>query len=465
MFSANTYVERREKLKEQVGSGVILLLGNEDSSMNYKDNIYPFRQDSTFLYFFGLNQPRLAAIIDINEGEEIIFGDELTIDDVIWTGPQTSIADQAVQVGVSNTQPFHKISSFINKYRGQHRNIHYLPPYRPENQMKLRSMLEIQLDSIPEHFSRTLVNAVVQQRAIKSEEELEEMEKAVNTTLKMHMTAMYMAKAGMMEADLAGMVKGVAVGGGGKLSYPVILTVNGQTLHNHHYHNELKSGQMVLGDFGAETSMCYAGDITRTFPVDQSFTTRQKEIYNIVLKAEMDCIEALKPGVAYRDVHLQAAKILTQGLKDLGIMKGDVDEAVAEGAHALFFPHGLGHMIGLDVHDMEDLGEDNVGYDDKIKRSSQFGMRSLRLGRELKEGFVLTVEPGIYFIPELIDRWRAENKFTQFLNYDKIETYKDFSGIRIEDDVAITNNGYRILGNPIPKTIEEVEAVRQGQGG
>jgi len=269
----------------------------------------------------------------------------------------------------------------------------------------------------------------------------------------------------MREADLAGMVQGVAVAGGGMVSYPVILTINGQTLHNHHHHNELKSGQLVLGDFGAETSMCYAGDITRTFPVDKKFTTKQKEIYNIVLKAETECIESLKPGVAYRDVHLHAAKIITNGLKDLGIMKGDTDEAVAAGAHALFFPHGLGHMIGLDVHDMEDLGEDFVGYDDKIKRNSQFGLKYLRLGKELKKGNVLTVEPGIYFIPELIDQWRSEKKFTDFLNYQKIESYKDFSGVRIEDDVAITKDGHQILGNPIPKTIEEVETVREGQPG
>ncbi len=465
MFSTKTYVERRKILKEQVGSGVILLLGNEESSMNYKGNIYPFRQDSSFLYFFGLNQPMLAAIIDIDENEEIIFGDELTLDDIIWTGPQTSISDQASQVGIANTQPFSKLSKLINKVKGQHRNVHYLPPYRPENQIKLSSLLDIPLDIIPEHYSKTLVNAVVQQRSIKSQEELDEMEDAVNTTLNMHMTAMYMAKAGMREADLAGMVQGVAVAGGGMLSYPVILTINGQTLHNHHHHNELKSGQLVLGDFGAETSMCYAGDITRTFPVDKKFTTKQKEIYNIVLKAETECIEALKPGVAYRDVHLQAAKIITNGLKDLGIMKGDTDEAVAAGAHALFFPHGLGHMIGLDVHDMEDLGEDFVGYDNKIKRSSQFGLKYLRLGKELKKGNVLTVEPGIYFIPELIDQWRSEKKFTEFLNYQKIESYKDFSGVRIEDDVAITKNGYQILGNPIPKTIEEVETVREGHPG
>lgn len=462
MFSTNTYVERRKKLKEQVGSGVILLLGNEDSSMNYEGNTYPFRQDSTFLYFFGLNQPKLAAVIDIDEQEEIIFGDELTMDDIIWTGPQASIADLANRVGVSKNQPANKLTSFISKVRGQHRNIHYLPPYRPENQMKLQFLLEISLKNIPEHYSKTLVNAVIQQRSVKSDEELEEMEKAVNTTLKMHMTAMYMAKKGMREADLAGMVQGVAIGGGGNLSYPVILTINGQTLHNHHYHNELKSGQLILGDFGAETDRCYAGDITRTFPVDKKFTTRQKEIYNIVLETEMRSIESLKPGIAYRDVHLQAAKIIAEGLKDLSLMKGNTDEAVAAGAHALFFPHGLGHMIGLDVHDMENLGEDLVGYDDKIKRSSQFGLRSLRLGKELKEGFVLTVEPGIYFIPELIDRWHAENKFADFLNYKKIETYKNFSGIRVEDDVAIVKGGHRILGNPIPKTIEEVEAVREG---
>ena len=430
--------------------------------MNYTDNTYHFRQDSSFLYFFGLDQPHLATIIDIDNNQEIIFGNELTLDDIIWTGPQISIAELAHQVGIDKTEPYDHIEKYLKKSKAQ--KIHYLPPYRAVNKIKLSQWLDIPVNSIAQKVSTDLIKGVIHLRSKKSEAELEEMEKAVNTTAQMHLTAMYMAKEGLRESDLAGMVQGVAVGAGGNLSYPVILTVNGQTLHNHHHYNALKKGQLILGDFGAETAMHYAGDITRTFPVDLKFTKKQKDIYNIVLEAELIAIEALKPGIPYRDIHLMAAKVITEGLKSLGLMKGDTDAAVAEGAHALFFPHGLGHMIGLDVHDMEDLGEDLVGYTDTLKRSKQFGLRSLRLGRELEEGFVLTVEPGIYFIPELIDRWRSENKFKDFLNYNKIEAYKGFSGVRIEDNCVITTDGYEVLGNPIAKTIEEVEYVRSGQG-
>jgi Xaa-Pro aminopeptidase len=287
------------------------------------------------------------------------------------------------------------------------------------------------------------------------------MEKAVTISGQMHIAAMRGAMVGIKEAQLAGIVEGIAIGAGGDLAYPAILTVNGQTLHNHYHGNTLQSGQLILGDFGAETAMHYAGDITRTFPVDKQFTEQQKHIYQLVLQAEMAAIEALKPGVPYRDIHLMAARIMADGLKDLGLMKGDMEAAVAEGAHALFFPHGLGHMLGLDVHDMEDLGEDYVGYTDQIKRSEQFGLRSLRLGRELEAGFVLTVEPGLYFIPELIDQWQAAGKHKDFINYDKVADYRDFSGVRIEDNVLITEDGYRVLGEPIPKTVAEVEALRR----
>ncbi|HQU58661.1 MAG TPA: M24B family metallopeptidase, partial [Saprospiraceae bacterium] len=344
--------------------------------------------------------------------------------------------------------------------RKKGRSIHFLPPYRGENMIQLSQWLGIPASELRQQASEELVKAVVSLVSIKGPEEVAEMEKAVNITRAMHLAAMRAARPGIKEAQLAGIVEGIALGAGGQLSYPAILTVNGQTLHNHYHGNVLKSGQLVLGDFGAETSTHYAGDITRTFPVDKTFTTKQKEIYNLVLDTEVSCIEACKPGIRYLDVHLMAARKMAGGLKDLGLMKGDTEEAVQQGAHALFFPHGLGHMLGMDVHDMEGLGEDLVGYDGELQRSTQFGLKSLRLARALQPGFVLTVEPGIYFIPELIGLWQKEGRFKEFINYKKVNEYLDFSGVRIEDNVLITEDGHRILGERIAKTVEEVEEER-----
>lgn len=460
MFPTKTYIKRRQQLIKKVNSGLILLMGNEESSMNYTDNHYHFRQDSNFLYFLGLDMPSLTGIIDIDNNQTILFGNELTIDDIIWTGPQPSLKELAAQVGVKTVKPTNDIASYLKKAKKSGRQIHFLPPYRPENKLKLSDWLGIQVKGLCSLVSIPLVKAVIDLASIKSAEEVAEMEKAVNITRKMHIGAMIYAQAGMTEAEVTGKVHGIAVSGGGNLAYPIILTVNGQTLHNHSHSNILKKGQLVLGDFGAETAMHYAGDITRTFPVSKKFTTQQKEIYQIVLDANMACIKASKPGVLYKDVHLQAARIKVEGLKALGIMKGDTEAAVKAGAHALFFPHGLGHMIGMDVHDMEDLGEDLVGYDDTVKRSDQFGLAYLRLGKALQTGFVITVEPGLYFIPELIDKWQGEKKFTDFINYNKLDAYRNFGGIRIEDDVLITKKSQRVLGNHIPKTIKEVENLR-----
>lgn len=460
MFPTKTYIKRRQQLIKKVNSGLILLMGNEESSMNYTDNHYHFRQDSNFLYFLGLDMPSLTGIIDIDNNETILFGNELTIDDIIWTGPQTFLKELAAQVGVKTVKPTNTIASHLKKAKKSGRQIHFLPPYRSENKLKLSDWLGIQVRGLCSLVSIPLVKAVIDLASIKSAEEVAEMEKAVNITRKMHIGAMIYAQAGMTEAEVTGKVHGIAVSGGGNLSYPIILTVNGQTLHNHSHSNILKKGQLVLGDFGAETAMHYAGDITRTFPVSKKFTTQQKEIYQIVLNANMACIKASKPGVLYKDVHLEAARIKVEGLKALGIMKGDTEAAVKAGAHALFFPHGLGHMIGLDVHDMEDLGEDLVGYDETVKRSDQFGLAYLRLGKALQTGFVITVEPGLYFIPELIDKWKTEKKFTDFINYNKLDAYRSFGGIRIEDDVLITKKSQRVLGNHIPKTIKEVENLR-----
>ena len=428
--------------------------------MNYADNTYRFRQDSSFLYFFGLDQEDLCAIIDLEEGKDILFGDELSVEYVVWMGAQKSIKDKAAEVGVGDTRPREKMQDYVRAAMKAGRKIHLLPPYRNANKIYLSELLETSLQGLEDYVSNAFVDGVIALRLIKDKEEIAEMEKALVTTRKMHLAAMEHARPGLREYDLTAQVHAQALAGGGDLAYPIILTVDGQTLHNHYHGNELKSGDMVLGDFGAETAMHYAGDITRTFPVDGVFTEKQKEIYEIVLKAEKDVIAALKPGVKYLDMHLYAARIILDGLKVLGLVIGDVDAAIAAGAYGLFFPHGLGHMIGLDVHDMEDLGENSVGYREGLERSHLFGLRSLRLAKELEEGHVITVEPGIYFIPELIAQWEEEGRFADFINYEKVKDYLDFSGIRIEDNCLIEASGARVLGPYIPKEVSEIEEIR-----
>ncbi len=460
MFSANTYQSRRDRLKKDLKSGLLLFLGNNEVGMNYAGNTYHFRQDSNFLYFFGIDKPGLAAAIDIESGREILFGDELSMEDIVWTGAMPSLKDLAGQVGVREVLPFRRLLPFVKRARKDGQAVHFLPPYRHDNMLWLKDALNISAPKQKGAASEAFIRAVVAQRAHKTAEEIVEMERAVNISGAMHVAAMKAAREGMIEAELAGLVEGIAVGGGGHLSYGIILSVYGQILHNHYHGNTLRKGQLVLGDFGAETAMHYAGDITRTFPVTSKFTTKQREIYEIVLDAEVSAIQSLRPGLTYQSVHLATARRMAEGLKAIGLMQGDLDEAVAQGAHALFFPHGLGHMMGLDVHDMEDLGEKYVGYSDGVQRSTQFGTAYLRLARELEPGFVLTVEPGIYFIPELIDQWRRKKKFTEFINYPALKKYRDFGGIRVEDNVLITDTGHRVLGEPIPKTVEEVERLR-----
>ncbi|GAB5554526.1 MAG: aminopeptidase P family protein [Saprospiraceae bacterium] len=462
MFAPNIYAQRRQQLIENIDSGLILLLGNELSPMNCEDNTYAFRQDSSFLYYAGIDLHHLAIIIDVDQGDTTLFGVDLTVEGVVWTGPQPTMREYADRSGIELSADYGQLSKVLQKANAQGRKVHFLPPYRPENKILLHQLLNIPINNLQESVSVELIKAIVAQRSVKSNEEIIEMEKAVNITADMHVAAMRAARLGIKEAELAGMVEGMAISSGGQLAYPVILTVNGQTLHNHYHGNTLTSGKMVLGDFGASSSMHYAGDITRTFPVDKKFTQQQREIYNIVLAAENEVIDALKPGVSYYEMHEKSATIITEGLKELGLMRGNTQEAVRAGAHALFFPHGLGHMIGLDVHDMEDIGEDYVGYDKTIQRNPLFGFKSLRLGRKLEPGFVITVEPGIYFIPELITMWESENKHANFINYPALGQYLDFGGIRIEDNVMITQDSHRVLGTPIPKTITEVENIRAG---
>jgi len=391
-----------------------------------------------------------------------VFGDDLTIDDIIWMGPQPALKDRCEKVGVSQSAPLEKLADTLIEGLRQGRQIHFLPQYRADNLLKIEKLLGLRPDEVQQRVSEKLIKAVVVQRSIKSEEEIRQIETALDISCEMQTTAMKMSKPGVYEMEVAGAMEGIAVSRGSRLSFPPIFSVHGETLHNRCHGNMMKDGDIAVNDSGAESALHYASDITRTIPVSGRFSQKQKEIYAIVLDAQDRAIEAIKPGIEFREVHRLACCILASGLQDLGLMKGDVEAAVQAGAHTLFFQCGLGHMLGLDVHDMEALGEDYVGYTETIKRNPEFGWRSLRLGRAVEPGFVVTVEPGLYFIPELIDRYRTEQKYSQYINYDTVEKYRDFGGVRIEDDVLVTQTGCRILGPKIPKTIPEIESICSG---
>lgn len=413
MFKKETYVNRRKALKEKVGSGLLLFLGNDECGANYEDNTYPYRQDSSFLYYFGLPFAGLNAIIDIDNDREIIFGDELTIDHIVWMGTQPTLHEKAELIGINETLPSRDITAYLDKAVKSGRKIHYLPTYRPEHKLKLWEYLGIKPGT--EMPSVDMIRAIVDMRNHKTDEEIVEIERACNVTADMHIEATKVLRPGMKEYEVVAALEAVAAANGCGLSFPTIATVCGQTLHNHYHGHTVKPGDMLLVDAGAETEMGYAGDMSSTICADKKFTTRQKEIYDIQVASHLAAVAALKPGVPFKDVYELSARVICQGLKDLGIMKGDPAEAVAAGAHAMFFPCGLGHMMGLDVHDMENLGEVWVGYDGQPK-STQFGRKSLRLARPLEPGFVLTIEPGVYFIPELIDYWKAEKRFEDFID-------------------------------------------------
>lgn len=460
MFDSSVYKQRRQALREKVGHGLILILGNNEAPANYPDNTYKFRQDSSFLYFFGYSHPGYAGVMDIEAGEDYFFGNDVTMDDIIWMGPQPSVKDLAAQVGVEKSFPFDKLKEFIGKAISQRRPIHFLPPYRYDNMLLLEDLTGIRASMTKQHASVELIKAVVALRSVKEACEIAEIDKACNIGYEMHTAAMRLCKPGVSEQYIAGILDGIASSYGNMVSFATILTQNGQTLHNHDHSHLLEAGRLMLTDAGAESVTNYCSDHTRTIPVGGKFTSRQRDVYSIVLDCHDKALELARPGVTYKSVHLEVCKVLAQGLKDLGLMKGDVNEAVAAGAHALFMPHGLGHMMGIDVHDMEDLGQCYVGYDDEIRPSDQFGLASLRMGRRLQEGFVITDEPGCYFIPALIDKWKAENMHKDFLNYEAIEKFKDFGGIRLEDDILIIPGGSRFTGEKhIPITISEVEQI------
>ncbi len=460
MFSKETYKNRRKELVKNMNGGLALILGNLDSAFNYPANIYTFRQDSTFRYYFEYNLPGLAGVIDIDSGDDYFFGDDVSIDDIIWTGPVDSIRDRADRIAVLHSGSLADLSKLIQDAISKDRKIHFLPAYREKSKVVLSNLLHYKRDAVNKFASEELIKAIVKQRSVKSSEEIIEIEKAIDTAYTMHTTMMRMAKdLSVFEYEIAGTMEGIALSGGGPVSFPIILTTHGEILHGNDHSLQMKKGRMVVSDAGAETPSGYCSDITRSVPCGGRFDTRQKDIYEAVLKANLEATKMIAPGIAYRDVHLRAVSVLGEGLKSIGLMKGNVEDAVKEGVMGMFMPHGLGHQMGMDVHDMENFGEDYVGYDDEYKRSTQFGLASLRMGRRLEEGFVITNEPGCYFIPALIDKFRAENKFKDFVDYDFLESYKDFGGIRIEDDILVTKEGSKVMGKPIPKTVEEIEEI------
>lgn len=464
MFDKATYVSRRAKLKELVKSGIIILFGNNESPCNFPANgYYPFRQDSTFLYYFGLQRDGLVGVIDIDNDIETLVGNDIDIEDIVWYGSVNSMHDMAESVGVKNTAPMKSLKTICNDAMRQKRRIHFLPPYRHDIKIQIFDLLGIHPVQQKESASMTLINAVVKMRSTKEQQEIEELERASVIGYKMHTTAMRLTKPGLTEKFIGGQVDGVANSYGAMVSFPTIFSQHGEIMHGNPSMAELESGRLVLCDCGAETINNYCSDNTRTYPVNGKFTQRQLEIYSIVEACHDYVLEVAKPGVKYMDVHFAVCRLMTERLKELGLMKGDTDEAVAAGAHAMFLPHGLGHMMGMDVHDMENLDQINVGFDAETRpRLDQFGTNCLRMGRRLEEGFVVTDEPGIYFIPALIDDWKASGHCAEFLNFDMLETYKDFGGIRIEDDVLITKDGCRFLGEDRipyhPKDVEEFMA-------
>lgn len=457
MFKAATYIERRNLLKKSVGSGLMIFLANEEAPMNYPTNTFHYRQDSSFLYYFGLASPGLAAVIDADENTDTLYGDDIGIEDIIWEGELPKLKDRALDVGVRLTKPRTAFAETVRRALAAGRTVHYLPPYRADNKIVLSELLGIPVGELKAKASAALIKAAVDQRIIKSKEEIREIECAVAVSREMYLAAMKLAKPNRYEYQISGAMEGIALSYGMHMAFPPIVTVNGQIFHMHSHDNSLARGRMLVCDCGAEAPSGYASDITRSVPVGGRFNARQRSIYEIVLAGQESAIKSMKPGVNFKDIHLQTARVMTDALKDLGLMKGDTAEAVAAGAHALFFPHGLGHNLGLDVHDMEDYGENNVGYGEKVERSEQFGLAYLRMARELKPGHVMTVEPGIYFIPALFGLWKKEQKHRDFIVYEAVEKFLDFGGVRLEDDVLITEKGRRILGPPIPKSIADVE--------
>ena len=461
MFDTATYIRRRNELKKLVKEGIILLFGNNESPANFPNNgYYPFRQDSSFLYYFGLQRDGLVGVIDIDNDRDILIGNNIDIEDIVWYGSVESMDEMRQRCGAHETMPMKALKTICNEALGKHRKIHFLPPYRYDIKILIFDLLGIHPGQQKDAAGMDLIKAVVKMRSTKEDQEIEELERAAVIGYKMHTTAMRLTKPGVTEKFVSGQVDGIAHSYGSMVSFPTIYTQHGEILHGAPSMNILEEGRLVLCDAGAETINNYCSDNTRTMPVNGKFTQQQLEIYSIVEACHDHALKIAKPGMKYADVHFAVCRLMFDRLKELGLAKGDTEEAVKAGAHAIFLPHGLGHMMGMDVHDMENLDQINVGFDEEIRPNlEQFGTNCLRMGRRLEAGFVVTDEPGIYFIPALIDAWKAKGHCKNFLNFDKLEAYKDFGGIRIEDDLLITKDGCRFIGKDrIPYHPKDIEA-------
>ena len=459
LFTSSTYSERRRTLRSKVGSGLIVLFGHNEAPANYPANAYKFRQDSSFLYFFGQQRDGLVGVIDADSGCEWLIGDDIDIEDIIWTGFVPSVHDLAAEVGVGQSAPMAELGRLIDSARAKGQAIHFLPPCRHDIMIQIGDLLGIHPLQARAAASLTLIKAVVDMRAVKSADEIAEIERALTIGYDMHTTAMKACRPGVTEKYIAGLLEGIACSYGCKVSFNTILSMHGEIFHGDPSLRPLEAGRLMLVDAGAETVNNYCSDNTRVTPISGRFTSRQRDVYTIVEACHDLVIEKARPGIKWMDMHLDVCRLMTDRLKDLGLMRGNTDDAVAAGAHAMFLQHGLGHMMGMDVHDMEGLGQIYVGFDDEVRPSTQFGTDCLRCGRRIQPGWVLTDEPGIYFIPALIDKWRAEGLHKEFINYDLLETYKDFGGIRLEDDILITPTGCRVLGDRIiPYHADDVEA-------
>jgi len=462
MFPAATYQQRRDallaRLRDAGARGLVLLPGHVDSPMNYRDNAYDFRQDSSFLYFCGLQQPELALVLDIDAGTATLHGDDIGIDHLVWTGPLPSVAERAGQSGIERSAGSAQLAATLASARASGRPVHFLKPYRGETRLALARWLDVSDAQIDDAASRALTLAVIALRAVKSTAEISEIENALHVTRDMHHLAMRLSRPGVVEQEIVGAMEGLALAHGRRLAYPSIFTSRGEILHNHDHSVKLKGGELIVNDTGANSPVGYASDITRTIPVGGRFTGLQAQLYDLVLDAQTQAIAAVAPGVPYRDIHELACRVMVEGMKSLGFMRGDAAEAVQAGAHAIFFQCGTGHMMGLDVHDMEGLGENDVGYGEGFVRSTLFGHKSLRLARPLQPGFVVTIEPGVYINRWLTQRWQAEGRHAGFIDYSMFDKHADFGGIRIEDDILVTADGRRELGPPIARSRADVEA-------
>lgn len=461
MFSKETYIDRRAELKKLVKDGIIIIFGNNESPVNSPANGYsPFRQDSSFLYYFGQKREGLVGVIDIDENKETLIGNDIDIEDIVWFGSVDTVKELGEQVGVMHSAPMKELKTICSNAMRSGRKIHFLPPYRSDIKIQIFDLIGIHPNQQKESASLELINAIVKMRSVKTAEEIEELERTAIIGYKMHTTAMRLTKPGLTEKFVAGNVDGVANSHGSMVSFPTIFSQHGEIMHGNPSMAELKDGRLVLCDCGGETINHYCSDNTRTFPVNGKYTQRQLDIYNVVVEAHDAVLELAKPGIKYADVHFAICRIIFNRMKELGLAKGDTDAAIAAGAHAMFLPHGLGHMMGMDVHDMEALGQIYVGFDEETRPNlEQFGTNCLRMGRRLQEGFVVTDEPGIYFIPALIDEWREKKHCSEYLNFDKLDAYKDFGGIRLEDDILITKDGCRFIGKDrIPYLPKDVEA-------